>query len=228
MSEHNVDRIIEKVKKCLALSASSNSNEAAIALKQAKQLMQKYELSDLDISLSSVGESASNIPQNTSPPGYLVNLADLISSVMGCEMFLSPRVNGGRLIFIGVAPNDQLASYAFDTLSRSLKIARSEYIKLKLKRLRVRKNKTKRADLFCQGWVSAVNREVAKLKVAPPSVVDKYISVKYPKLVEKECRKQTIGANHRDINDYSNGYIKGKDVNLSRPLGGGKSTELLK
>lgn len=39
----NVDpKILSKIKKCLALSASSNENEAAIALRQAQRLMAEF------------------------------------------------------------------------------------------------------------------------------------------------------------------------------------------
>lgn len=34
---NNVDRILDKIKKCLALSESANENEATIALQQAQK-----------------------------------------------------------------------------------------------------------------------------------------------------------------------------------------------
>ena len=38
------DRILDKIKKCLKLSASSNANEAATALRQAQAMMAEYNI----------------------------------------------------------------------------------------------------------------------------------------------------------------------------------------
>lgn len=38
------EKALKKIKQCLALSKSSNSNEAGIALKQAHKLMKKHNI----------------------------------------------------------------------------------------------------------------------------------------------------------------------------------------
>ena len=48
--------ILEKIKKCLALSKSANEHEAAQAMKQAQALMKKYEVDAVDVALSEVSE----------------------------------------------------------------------------------------------------------------------------------------------------------------------------
>ena len=40
----NKKDVIEKIKKCLALSKSANQHEAATALRQAQSLMEKYNI----------------------------------------------------------------------------------------------------------------------------------------------------------------------------------------
>ena len=52
----NKEKILDKIKKCLALSKSANEHEAAQALKQAQALMEKYEVNAVDIALSEVSE----------------------------------------------------------------------------------------------------------------------------------------------------------------------------
>lgn len=42
----DMQTIIDKISKCLALSKSANEHEAAIALRQAQALMQKYKISE--------------------------------------------------------------------------------------------------------------------------------------------------------------------------------------
>ena len=50
------EKILDKIKKCLALSKSANEHEAAQALKQAQALMEKHEVNAVDIALSEVSE----------------------------------------------------------------------------------------------------------------------------------------------------------------------------
>ncbi len=51
------ERILEKIKKCLALSKSANEHEAAQALKQAQALMREYGITDIEVELSAVTET---------------------------------------------------------------------------------------------------------------------------------------------------------------------------
>lgn len=52
------EKVLDKIKKCLALGKSANEHEAAQALKQAQALMPKYEISDADVALSDIGEQS--------------------------------------------------------------------------------------------------------------------------------------------------------------------------
>ena len=54
--ESKLERVIRKIKRCLALSKSSNENEAATAMRQAQALMREYRLTELDVRLSDVDE----------------------------------------------------------------------------------------------------------------------------------------------------------------------------
>lgn len=52
----DMQTIIDKISKCLALSKSANEHEAAIALRQAQALMQKYKISEKQILISDIKE----------------------------------------------------------------------------------------------------------------------------------------------------------------------------
>ena len=43
------EKILDKIKKCLALASSANEHEAAAALRQAQKLMQAHGLTDQDV-----------------------------------------------------------------------------------------------------------------------------------------------------------------------------------
>lgn len=51
-------KVLEKIKKCLALSKSANEHEAAQALKQMQALMREYGISDADVALSDIKQHA--------------------------------------------------------------------------------------------------------------------------------------------------------------------------
>ncbi|KPW78732.1 hypothetical protein AL049_05750 [Pseudomonas syringae pv. cerasicola] len=71
MSEKTIDSkklelAIRKIKHCLALSQSSNENEAATATRQAQALTREYHLSETDVKVSDVGEAESSMSRAAS------------------------------------------------------------------------------------------------------------------------------------------------------------------
>ena len=48
------ERVIRKIKRCLALGESSNPNEAEMAMRQAQALMRTYRLSEADLDADAV------------------------------------------------------------------------------------------------------------------------------------------------------------------------------
>ena len=66
MQEMDKEKVLDKIKKCLALGESANEHEAAQAIRQAQMLMKKYGISEIDIELSAVNEKgvacASSLP----------------------------------------------------------------------------------------------------------------------------------------------------------------------
>ena len=56
----NNEKLLEKLKKLLALAKSDNPHEAALALQRAQKLMQAYNITQADLALSDIDESVSN------------------------------------------------------------------------------------------------------------------------------------------------------------------------
>jgi hypothetical protein len=108
-----LDRIIDKVKKCIALSKSDNPHEAAAALRQAQALMRKHGIDEAGIVASEV--SAADVEHksgNTArPPAWETMLMMLVGTAFGCKgMFVpAPKVNGrrgaGSYRYVGVTAN---------------------------------------------------------------------------------------------------------------------------
>lgn len=59
------ERALEKIKKCLALAESTNPNEAESALRQARKLMEKYQLEMSDVDSSRADEYVHQVGKAT-------------------------------------------------------------------------------------------------------------------------------------------------------------------
>ena len=100
--------LLNKIKKCLALSQSSNEHEAAIALKQANKLMKDNNIDLSDVELSDVKYVC--IDRKIKNHTYKSALAIIIAQAMECKCLYSDYSQ--RIYFVGVNP--ELATYAYD------------------------------------------------------------------------------------------------------------------
>ncbi|EFC87015.1 hypothetical protein NEIMUCOT_06561 [Neisseria mucosa ATCC 25996] len=79
--------VLEKIKKCLALSKSANEHEAAQAMKQAQVLMKKYEVDAVDVVLSEVSERGVGRKMAVKLAEWQWSFANMISEVFGCKCY---------------------------------------------------------------------------------------------------------------------------------------------
>jgi hypothetical protein len=91
----------------------------------------------------------------------------------------------------------------------------------------LRSNKTRRADVYCLGWSSAVARAVEPLKVAVPEIVKTYLATTKSDLVTHKAKTTKVGNNQRDNKDITNGLAAGRNVDINKPLNGGDQLRLL-
>lgn len=168
--ESKLERVIRKIKRCLALSKSSNENEAATAMLQAQALMREYRLTELDVRLSDVDEIQSEKSRANRRPTWDRHLSGIVATVFGCRP-LSYRHwcdTSGRMVeralFVGVTPAPQIAMYAYETLLAKLTQARRDYV------AQVRCGKSRSAyspetpgDHFAIAWVSVVHGKIHEL-----------------------------------------------------------------
>ena len=219
MNEVN-QRILEKIKRCLALSKSSNENEAATALRQAHAMMEKYNVGIDDIELSNVVELTSDAVAAMKPFQWEVNLAHLVARLFGCKPFTrhtrvvknGKRKYEGRYIFMGYEMYATIATYAFNVLSRQLRSARLKYLRTALKCVTSAQDRQARADMFCHGWVCSVEGLVKN--IVPPNVDIAMIQKKFNSLemAKRKCNDNSDKAkNHKD---FQNGINEGKNARL--------------
>lgn len=216
------DRILDKIKKCLALAASGNEHEAAAAMRQAQKLMEQHGVSDRDVLASQAGESGSKAGAASKPAQWEADLAVSVGEAFGCRVIFTQRY-GGTWVFIGFAVSHEVASYAFAVLARQARKARTNYIATALKRVRRPAAKTARADLFCTGWVRTALSAVTAW-TAPPeheAAVEAFIGVNYPHLGTLKAVDRSPRGRLRDhqLDDLLRGQIAGKGAVLNRGIG---------
>lgn len=179
-------KILNKIKKCLALAGSSNPNEAATALRQAHALMEKHGVSAHDVTMADIGEASveSRTMARDKPAHWEARLAALVGEAFGCQMMVSHtvfvkgggHVNEGRFIYVGLKQQAEVASYTATVLIRKCKVARQQWLSenfggvgLGVKGIKAKK--TRMGDMFAEGWVEAIRRLVKEF-ANPPEVED--------------------------------------------------------
>lgn len=156
----NIDtRILDKIKKCLALSQSSEPHEAAAALRQAQKLMEIHGVSQLQLKLADIGEArVQSRASATKPKDWETGLLALVGKAFGCKMMWDSGYPYGHFIYIGLKQQVTLAEYTFMVMQRKLMRGRAEFV-AGLPTFN-RATKTVEADGYCKGWVSAVSKTV--------------------------------------------------------------------
>ncbi|NBW58605.1 DUF2786 domain-containing protein [bacterium] len=158
----NINSIIDKVQKLLALSKSSNANEAAAAAAAANKLIDQYRLSEADISTSD-NESDPLIRDNDPvyTTGRIVpwksNLIIYLAKHYGCAIFNDVAKPNGRKYsqykLVGRSSDIKITKYMFSWLSMECqRLCESDaYGKGKVF-----------TQSYCQGFVAGVNQQLSQ------------------------------------------------------------------
>ncbi|MGL4207646.1 MAG: DUF2786 domain-containing protein [Aeromonadaceae bacterium] len=220
-------RVLSKIKKLLALAASGNQHEAANAMAKVQALMKANGLTETDIELSSIGQQwAKCANQSRTQPQWSHDLISLVGEAFGVEVMYQREIFGAvRVSFIGPAERAEIAGYVYEVLARQLGKARRDYLAGLNKRMKSI-TKTRRADLFCEGWCRAVYAKVQRLvpNEKEAALVKQFMAQKHPNL--KQATAREAGGNRRDHNSMFDGYRAGQDVELNAGVAGQEQGKL--
>ncbi len=159
------EKALSKIQKCLRLAKSTNSHEAALALKQAYALMKKHNINEgVALDCDNFVKGGEVKSHNTAQvPSYIDGLLNVIMRCFTVSViFRTSYDNNTAVIFYGNQSDVMIAEYAYMFLARKLTKARSEYIS-SLGCYR-KSSKTKYGDAFAKGWVFAVQEELKTLR----------------------------------------------------------------
>lgn len=219
-------KVFEKIKKLLALSQSSNANEAASALDKAMALMEQNQVSMLDVKLSNIGEVvAGSANVRKQQPIWRNMLVNLVAKVFGVEPLIEKDLFEGKIKFIGTKDRIEIAGYCYVVLHRKIMAERKRYVESLSKRMKP-KSKTIKADVFCRGWVTGVWDNVvqfANIAEHEKQLIEQYMG-KNHQSAKLTAPKQDKGRRYLDA--LLDGLMAGGDVNIHHGVGGSETKRI--
>lgn len=203
----------------LARSPGANEHEAALALEKARAQMEADGVTEPELLATAAAEHFTERGAASKVPKWEDSLAAAIGRTFGCDVIH----HTGNWSFVGIDPCPEIAGYAFDVLHRQCQKARSEYLQSHLKRVKTRAIKTRRADLFCEGWIAAAIGK-ARAMARRPEDVDAIRALKatrYPNLSKLVPIDRIGGRRLRDHEerDQHRGRLSGADAELRVGVG---------
>ena len=214
------DKLMERIRKCLALSESANEHEASAAMRQARKLMEKAGLTASDVGLFEISDRQVDTEYSRTPE-WAVHLAAVVARAFSCTVFHGHR----RMRFVGPQACSDVAGYCFEVLHRQLKRSRGEFIKSRLP-FAAPAVKRKLGQAFCLGWSSGVGKTVSTFASA---ITDQQQQAhrEYVEKVRSQPVRDAKSGNRKDMDDGSiwaaaNGRALGEKVELHQGVAAGE------
>lgn len=209
------DRVLEKIKKCLALASSTNSHEAEIAWRQARKLMEANRLDMLDVEASDA--NTVKRPAGRRPPVWMLSLAQACAKAFNCKIITESSIRGSNVVFIGIDNSPQFCEYAFIALQAQLQNARKQYVAT-LSRCKLA-TKRRRGEVFAENWVTGVLGVVMKFAEndeRAEKVIKAYFDKNLPAIPTRELATTKI--TKKDFTAASAGYAAGQSTKLHKAV----------
>ncbi|WP_118846640.1 DUF2786 domain-containing protein [Neisseria lactamica] len=215
----NKEKVLDKIKKCLALSKSANEYEVAQALRQAQALMEKYEVNAVDIALSEVSEQKVDRKMAFKLANWQWRVANMIADVFGCQSYQ----RGKTMMFYGIGNRAEISAYAFDVVYRQISADRRKF--LKTCRARKPAHRTYLADQFCDGWIMGAWEKVRKFEMSDEekAIMDGYKKKEYPDMAEartRDAKSSILQGSTMEYEALAQGMESGKQVQLHHAMNG--------
>jgi hypothetical protein len=235
-------KIIDKLHKLLALSASDNENEAALAMKKAEELMREYNLSVADVALDGSGAhvgSAEVCGLTKTSQTWEISLGSSIARTFNGRAIRVKNSNGWSFTFVAGQTDLRIITDLFERLRSAIKRMSQAYVNSAKNftrthgkslhnsyRLGMINTISQRLDLLKKNTAPDDNRNAfgmsgTALMVIKDKAVDQRVDRLFPRV-----KKTTSRANRVDGNAYQQGMTDGNNVSLHRSVDGGSCAPL--
>lgn len=214
-------KILDKIKKCLALGKSSNANEAATALRQAQKLMEKHGVTEEDIEALGYGSETVDIPvqANKKLPQYIEFFLHLMQHAFGVRAVTGSNVRisdvSYTVSYFGPTGRVMTAAYAHQVCWRAMNKAWNDELKINPY---FKGRKGARMGFFI-GWIEEVWSKVEAIGFTDEEQVKTEIAIKQTGL---KLRKNEISTAKVYNSMVNAGMSAGRKFNIHRPVGESK------
>lgn len=219
------EKIFKKIKKCLALSKSSNQHEAAAALRQARALMDKHGFTASNGDIFTISESRVKSSYKRLPR-WLIGVGSVVCRAFGCSQYTF----GEEMVFVGPDGAPEVAAYAYAVLQRTIKRDKVNYLQAVKTPYHQKSDMAALGRAFCEGWCTGVFNVVKDF--ANPVSKDEiathqnYLTQKCgARLKLQRAGKSSI--NKKTMRAAQAGHAAGVKVQIFRGVGEGEKTKIL-
>jgi hypothetical protein len=220
--------IIEKIRKLLALANSSNEHEAALAAGHVQRLLSEHNLAMADIEAAHRPDKADTVETTVSKslPKWLRHLSAGVSTAFDCQAIHHPAT--GKMTFIGVGADVQIAAYTFAYLDRTIRKLCSTYMKHNVGSTPAGRHRELMRQSYYLGAVSTITARLREQKAQTPVTTGALVPVKEG-LIRQTMNEigaiRTMHSRRSYVNTdaYSSGQTDGRQVGIHHGITGGRS-----
>jgi len=221
--------IIEKIRKLLALANSSNEHEAALAASHAQRLLSEHNLAMADIESEQKPQSADKVEATVSKtlPKWVRHLSSGVCTAFDCQAIHHPNL--GKMTFIGVGADVQIAAYTFAYLDKTVRKLCASYIKHHVNDSVPNRQRELMRQSYYLGAVSTINSRLREQKIQTPITPGALVPIKeglIKKAMSDMGPTRTVKSRRSFINShaYTKGQQDGQQVGIHKGVAGSKSS----
>ena len=235
-------KIINKLQKLLALSASDNENEAALAMKKAEELMREHNLSVADVALDGSGAhvgSAEVCGLTKTSQTWETSLGGFIAQTFNGRAIRTRNSNGWSFTFVAGQTDLIIIADLFERLRSTIKRMSQAYVNRakgftrthgkslhNSYRLGMIKTISQRLERLKQNTAPTDSRNAfgmtgTALMVIKDKAVDQRVNRLFPRIRTTMSRASRV-----DGNAYQQGMTDGNNISLHQSVNGRSSAPL--
>jgi len=214
------EKIVDRIRKLLALAQSDNEHEAASAAANAQRLLSEHNLSMDQVELEAEAGSAKfiHVPLPSRLAPWTIQLFASVAEAFDCRGLQEPCQKRG--LFVGVGADPKVAAFTFDYLERALKKLSSSFMK-KIPACVEGRGRIKTSYLM--GAVLKIHKRLQEQKQKTPVTPGALVPMKksaienaLSSLLIGKTKTASIGPLQSDAEQiaYSLGYIEGGKIPL--------------
>ena len=237
------EKLIDKIRKLMALSHSPNEHEAALAAARAREILDKYDLSLTEVEMSGEEIIEHRVDTGTRGPRlWMGRLAVSVSKAFSCRVF---RIYG-IMVFCGTKADTQVAEYTYLFLFRTVKLLSKQH-KASLEKsgvwethYRGRHGNRAYMQSYALGVVNTIDQKLREF-VQSKERIQKYEDYKkatgkdlmviknnaVERYVSKFHLRRTQSHANLDYSGFSAGQKDGRNVQIHQGINGANGTRYL-